>query len=258
MSRWLHRVFRDGTRRMPYQVFLPTGPGAATPPPIVLFLHGSGERGTDGRAPTRVGLGPVLRARPADFPFVAVFPQAPPQAYWSGQPLADAFTILETVAGELGADRGRTYLLGVSMGGFGAWQLAALHPRRFAALVPVCAGLRSPPGQPRLPPVELPGEHADPFAGLAAALRHLPTWIFHGSDDPVLPVENGRGMARALAALAAPVRYTELAHGGHNVWDAAFHLPALWEWLLAQRCAPAAPPDPEGRRRAPGASESGA
>src|SRR5690606_20593485 len=126
-----------------YQVFVPAR--AATPgkAPVVLFLHGSGERGDDNRSQLEVGLGPRVRAEAARFPAIVVFPQAPEGAEWNQ--LAEVVTAqLEAATREFGGDPDRTYLTGLSMGGYGAWDLALRQPGRFAALVPVCGGLLPP------------------------------------------------------------------------------------------------------------------
>ncbi len=230
-----------GGHSMRYQVYVPPGYDAKQRWPVVLFLHGSGERGSDGVAPTRAGLGPAIHAHDDWFPLLAVFPQAPADGYWSGQTVEDALGVLTAVEREYAVDPEREYLVGMSMGGYGTWQLAVNHPRRFAALVPVCAGVLSPPSEPDIPAVQLAAgsaSGADLYAGIAAAVSPTPVWIFHGTEDPVVPVENARRMAAALRQLGGEVRFTELPYVGHDAWDPAFNSPDLWSWLLAQRRKP--------------------
>lgn len=222
-----------GGLTLPYQLFVPRhAPGASLP--VVLFLHGSGERGTDGEAQLRVGLAPVVRAQMESFPAIVVFPQAPRDAVWAGLPARAAMAALDTVAGEWGADPRRVYLTGLSMGGFGTWQLALEHPDRFAALIPVCGGVEPLAQLPAIRVDGIPHDAAGPHDYVAARTAATPTWIFHGSADTAVPVAESRAMARALRALGAPVRYTEYAGVGHNSWDAAYGTPELWEWLFAQ------------------------
>ena len=218
-----------------YRVFVPAR--AATSDegrlPVILFLHGSGERGSDGGKPTLVGLGPHVRDHASDFPAIVVFPQAPEGSEW--RDAADvAMAALDAATREFGGDPGRTWLTGLSMGGYGAWELALANPGRFAAVVPVCGGITAPAHRPGLFVAAVAGED-DPFAAAAARLKDTPIWIFHGArDDLVLP-EQSRRMAAALeAAGAADARYTEFPDANHNSWDPAYATPELWQWLLAQ------------------------
>ncbi|HEX2569314.1 MAG TPA: prolyl oligopeptidase family serine peptidase [Polyangia bacterium] len=211
----------------------------------MLFLHGSGERGDDGALQTTVGLGPLLRARPEVFPGVVVLPQCPPHAIWADEVAELALAALEEALTEYGGDRRRVYLAGMSMGGFGTWYLALRAPGMFAALVPIC-GFTSTrligtgrPGPGRdLPDVPVPGlEGGESVRHAAVALRvgKVPVWLFHGADDPLVPVSESRGMAAALRAGGGEVRYTEYAGVEHNSWDRALAEPELWPWILAAK-----------------------
>lgn len=218
-----------------YQVFVPARAAGGSKPPVILFLHGTGERGSDGDKQVQVGLGPHVRAHPADFPALVVFPQAPDDQDWKGGTAALALAELERATEEFNGDRDRTYLTGLSMGGYGTWELALMEPRRFAALVPVCGALL-PPREERLNLFVAPlaGE-ADPYATLARRLRHLPMWIFHGAKDDLVPPDDDRRTVAALQAAGADVRYTELPDVAHNAWDPAYATPELWKWLFSQR-----------------------
>ena len=221
-----------------YQVFVPSPAVAGARPPIVLFLHGSGERGEDGAKQVGAGLGPAVRARAADFPAIVVFPQAPDGSEWSDHP-ALALATLDAAVDEFGGDPARVYLTGMSMGGYGTWDLAVRHPDRFAALVPVCGGVTAPGDRrPTLRVTAVDGAD-DPFAAVAAKVRDIPTWIFHGArDDLVLPEQSRRMHAALQAADAREVRYTEWPDANHNSWDVTYADPAMWDWLLAQRRSP--------------------
>jgi predicted peptidase len=225
-------VVADGVR-MKYQLFVPRASGER--PPIVLSLHGSGERGDDGEAQLRVGLGPAVRAAMDTFPAIVVFPQAPNGAAWTGATAHAAMAALEAAAAELGADPRRTYLTGISMGGFGTWQLALEHPERFAALVPICGGLRPVTRHPEIRVCGPAPDEVAEHAYVAARTAAIPSWLFHGADDRQVPPEESRAMVRALESVGAPVRYTEYPGVGHNSWDLAYATPELWSWLFAQR-----------------------
>lgn len=225
------RVRRNG-RSVAYRVFAPRRRDA-TLVPVVMFLHGSGERGDDNVAQTRSGLGPQL-ARMPDFPAIAVFPQAPLERNWSGDVAADAMAALENATREFGGDAARTCLTGMSRGGYGVWELALLHPARFAALVPVCGGIENPPNYDDLFVAPLRGA-ADPYAELARRLHTVPAWLFHGARDDLVPPDNSRRIVAALRAAGGTPRYTEFPDANHNSWDPAYAMPELWAWVFAQR-----------------------
>jgi predicted peptidase len=218
-----------------YQVFVPRRRARQARPPVILYLHGAGERGTDGQLQTMVGLGPVVKARAESFPTIVIFPQAPPDSVWSGAPARAAMQALEAALTEFGGDPTRTYLTGLSMGGYGTWDLALEHAGRFAALVPICGGLRALHAFPNIRVTQIPPDAADPYAPAAARLATVPIWLFHGEADRTVPVEESRHMAEALRRAGAPVRYTEYPGVGHNSWESAYNDPELWRWLFAQR-----------------------
>jgi len=218
-----------------YQVFVPARTAVQGKAPVILFLHGSGERGDDNQRQVAVGLGPHVRAHADDFPAIVVFPQAPEDSEWNQ--VADvAFAQFDAATREFGGDPDRTYLTGLSMGGYGTWDYALRQSYRFAALVPVCGGLVHP-RRPSMAVAGLEGE-ADPYAAAAQRLRGIPVWIFHGAKDDAVPVEYSRRMDAALrTAGARDARYTEFPDANHNSWDPAYANPELWTWLFAQRQA---------------------
>lgn len=218
-----------------YQVFVPSRL-ADGKTPVILFLHGSGERGSDGQKQLEAGLGPYLQAHSKDFPAIVVFPQSPEDRSWDGDVAQMAFAALDAAVGEFGGDPTRIYLTGMSRGGYGTYELAILQPQRFAALVPVCGGVTPPGTRPDLDDLEVAGvaSHADPFADAAQQLRHIPTWMFHGAKDDVVPPAQSRRMYAAMKAVGADVRYTEFPDASHNAWDPAYQSPELWTWLFAQ------------------------
>ena len=216
-----------------YQVFVPSQAAGGRQPPVILFLHGSGERGKDGDKPVAVGLGPYVRAHLHDFPAIVVFPQAPAESEWSGAGTSIALNALDAATRDFHGDVARTYLTGLSMGGYGVWELALRQPRRFAALVPISGAIRPPDDERALFVTRLAGQ-ADPYAALASQLHAIPAWIFHGAKDDVVPPEDDRRTAAALKTAGGNVRYTELPAANHNAWDPAYAMPELWGWLFAQ------------------------
>jgi predicted peptidase len=236
LTGFLQRSVRIGDATHPYKVYVPPGFDAGRPWPVILFLHGSGEAGTDGVRQTEVGLGRVLRADPRRFPALVVFPQAPHGQVWLGDLARAATTALEQTMTEFHGDPERIYLAGLSMGAYGAWVLAFESPERYAAIVSVAGGIVPPAGRrarlAHLPPTL---QADDPYAATAARVKGIPAWLFHGSDDPTVPVTESRQIVAALQKAGAAPRYTEYEGVVHNSWDRAFAEPELPTWLLAQR-----------------------
>lgn len=220
-----------------YQVFVPrTAAASRGDLPVVLFLHGSGERGRDGRRQTQAGLGPYLRQHASTFPALVVLPQTPDGQEWSGDNNRIALAALDDAIAEFGADPRRQYLTGMSMGGYGSWNIALAEPTRFAALVPVC-GAVLPPRQSRLDlQVDAVAGQTNPYTAIAQRLRNVPIWMFHGGLDDLVPPDDDRKLHAAFQQVGAKdVRYTEYPEGNHNAWDATYADAAMWAWLWAQR-----------------------
>ena len=235
---FLDRTIRlDGATHR-YQVYVPAEYSKSKRWPVILFLHGSGERGADGRLQTEVGLGTALRRTSDRYPAIVVFPQAPADDRWPGPASRLALATLDQTAKEFRTDPDRTYLAGISMGGNGAWYLAYRFPERFAATIVVCGWFVPRAQQPTREPV-VPPSDGDPDSALAARLAMHPIWIFHGDSDPVIPPDDARRIAARLAKLGPGVRFTELKDTGHDAWDPAFANPELQTWLFAQVRTPA-------------------
>lgn len=207
------------------QIWVPASYDASRKWPAILFLHGSGERGSDGVKQTTVGLGRALSEGKVDAQAIVIFPQCPAEQRWVSAPQI-AIAALDAAECEFSIDKRRVALTGMSMGGAGAWLLAANYPTRWSALAPVCGYVHHPPKLP-----ELGDASAATFDEFAKQLPRIPIWIFHGSEDPVVPVEESREMARALGPHAG---YTEFAHTGHNAWDPAYTETHLVQWLIQQ------------------------
>lgn len=233
---FLERSVRVGAASHPYKVYVPPGFDARRSWPVILFLHGAGEAGTDGVQQTEVGLGRVLRTDPDRFPAVVVFPQAPRGQVWLGDMARVATTALEQTIAEFRGDPARIYLAGLSLGAFGSWVLAFEDPERYAAIVSVAGGI-IPPAFRRARLSQLPPALSadDPYAATAARVKHIPAWLFHGADDPTVPVTESRRIVAALKQVGASPRYTEYEGVPHNSWDRAFAEPDLAKWLFAQR-----------------------
>jgi predicted peptidase len=218
---FLDRVFKDADgAEYKYVLFVPHDYKGDKPYPLVLFLHGAGECGTDGHKQVAVGLGPAIKKREQRFPFLVVFPQAlKPAEGVKSTWHADApdgkraLAILAEVQKEYRCDPKRVYLTGLSMGGFGTWDLAVHFPERWAALAPVCGG-------------------GDP--GQAAKIKDIPCWCFHGDADPVVPVWLSREMIEALRQAGGHPKYTEYPKVGHDSWTRAYGTAELYDWLLMQ------------------------
>jgi predicted peptidase len=205
---------KDGDSK--YVVFVPHSYTAEKAVPLILFLHGAGERGDDGEAPVRQGIangGIKFKANEKTFPFLVVFPQCKAKGTWkAGGPDADrALAILEDVQKAYKIDDKRLYLTGLSLGGSGTWSLAAAHPTKWAAIAPICGG----------------GDLSS-----ADKIKNLPCWCFCGDQDGAKLVENNRSMIKALKAAGGTPRYSEFPFVGHNSWDCAYVTPELYTWFL--------------------------
>jgi predicted peptidase len=203
---------------MRYLVYLPKDydPKGGRRWPLMLFLHGAGERGTNIQNVAIHGpLSLVKKGR--EFPFIIVAPQCPEGQLWENGPL---LKLLERVSKQFAVDTNRVYLTGLSMGGYGTWNLGVAHPDLFAAMVPICGG----------------GETIDVLLAegeRAGALKKLPVWAFHGAKDTVVPPEESERMVRALKKLGCrEVKLTIYPEANHNSWTETYNNPELYEWLL--------------------------
>ncbi len=228
---FLNRTIRTDDLTLIYQVYLPRNFTMAKEWPVILFLHGAGERGTDGLRQTQVGLGTTVRWNSSWFPSLVVFPQAPPGGSWSGPVGQAALAALDHIVEEFRGDPNRLYAAGISMGGYGAVELAIQYPDRFAALVPVCGGLAVPP---EIPSRRVAGRLSGTYTAAVQRLAGIPIWLFHGAADDIVPVTESRRLYAALQRVGADVQYTEYPGVGHNSWDPAFGEREMWTWLFKQ------------------------
>jgi acetyl esterase/lipase len=214
--------------------------------PILLFLHGRGERGAEGLWQTQIGLPQAVRDHPERWPFVIVMPQCPLGSYWTDPDmLALAMTALDRESEEFRGDPQRTYLTGLSMGGYGAWELARLHPRRWAAVAIAAGGpFWSYAPERWQQSATLPAEYAH-------ALGRTPVWLFQGSDDPVVAPRQSELMFEALKAAGGRARLWIYQGLKHDCWTRAYDEPELPRWLLAHRAEAPLAAKPNGSPEPP-------
>jgi predicted peptidase len=221
-----------------YQVFLPEDWTPHQKWPIILALHGAGERGNDGVLQTDVGIGGAIRSRRSEFRAIVVMPQCRTGQWWALSPMDDlAMSALQQAMKEFHGDPQRTYLTGLSMGGYGAWHLAQKYPGRFAALVVICGGIRPPaPALSAIPQLAkmTPPDSPQSYADAAARVGKTPVWIFHGASDSIVPVIESQRMNEAMKQIGAEVHYTEYPGVGHASWDRAYDDPKLFQWLFSK------------------------
>ena len=203
--------------RLPYLLSLPPGHGedARRRWPLILFLHGAGERGDDLALVRKHGIPRVVEQRP-ELPFVALSPQCPCEETWFTE-LDAVLALLDEVVARHAVDTDRLYLTGLSMGGYGAWYLATLFPDRFAAMAPVCGG----------------GDWFFGFPGRVRVLKHLPVWAFHGAKDPIVPLEESAELVKTLQECGGSVRFTVYPDAGHDSWTETYDNEELYAWFLS-------------------------
>ena len=221
-----------GTETYRYKVFVPANYNTTTTVPVILALHSSGDRGSDNLVQTQTGVGRIVRAAPATFPAIVVFPQAPVgdvnQSHYAFVIIAQIALDL-TLAAYKKADLDRVYLTGHSFGGITAFDIAYFNPTKFAAFVPISANIC----------VECitgsaTSTNAQASAIVAARLKRLPTWQFQGELDTNVPTGQVRQIRDAFVAVGATYTYTELQGSGHYIWDGIYDGPDVWTWLWAQ------------------------
>jgi predicted peptidase len=196
--------------RMTYLLALPKDYDKQEKWPLLLFLHGSGERGTDLNLVKKHGP-PKLIAAGKEFPFIVVSPQCPAEMQWEPTELV---ALLDDLAKRYKVDPDRVCVTGLSMGGFGTWRLANYAPERFAAIAPVCGG----------------GE-----IYWAKRIAPIPVWAFHGAKDEPVPLARSQSMIDALVKEKATPKLTVYPEAGHDSWTETYNNPEFYEWLLERR-----------------------
>jgi predicted peptidase len=222
-------LFTSKKGTLPYRFLKPVNPGVKETFPLIIFLHGAGERGDDNEAQlkhvTDLFLNSNYRGK---YPCYVITPQCPEKQWWANyqgkgklspeptSPTALVIELIEKILKEFPIDQSRIYITGVSMGGFGTWDLIARFPDKFAAAVPICGG----------------GDEST-----AAKIKHIPVWAFHGSKDDVVSPDHSRSMIRALQKEGGKPGYTEYPDIGHASWIQAYQEPHLLPWLFKQKLA---------------------
>jgi predicted peptidase len=200
-----------GRARLKYLLHLPREYSARPDVgwPLILYLHGVGERGAYLEKVKADGIPRIIENKP-DFPFIVVSPQCPDDTLWWDHH-ETLKGLLEEIVATYSVDAERMYLTGKSMGGFGTWSLAMTYPDLFAAIAPICGG----------------GVPED-----VRRLGRLPVWAFHGADDPFVPVEQGQRMVDALRGSGGDVKFTIYPGVGHDAWTRTYENPDLFRWFL--------------------------
>lgn len=196
-----------------YLLYLPDDYASAAQErfPLLLFLHGGGEGGADLEKVKQHGP-PKLIEDGESFPMLVVSPQNPSLTqFWDDQKL---IRLLDEIEGSHRVDPNRVYLSGLSRGGYGAWRLAIQNPDRFAALIPISGGGPLP---------------------YVNKIKAVPTWVFHGGQDPVIPLSESERMVDALREAGGNVQLTVYPESGHDAWTQTYSNPEVFEWLLAQK-----------------------
>jgi predicted peptidase len=211
----------QGIQEVPvnYLLYLPAGYGREPGKewPLILFLHGRGERGDDLALLKRHPL-PEMLARQADFPFIVVSPQLSLDQLWWSAMIDPLNTLLDQVVARYAVDSRRIYLTGLSMGGFGTWEFALRYPERFAAIVPIAGGWQ---------------EYSLQAPQNICALKNVPTWVFYGAQDTIVNPMQSQVLVAALQACGGEVRSTVYPDADHEgSWRRAYADPQLYAWLL--------------------------
>ena len=205
-----------GKERINYLLYLPKGYRQSKKAwPLILFLHGAGERGTHIDKVAKHGPPKIVRDGTMDLPFIIVSPQCPPGKWWSDkEQLKNLSALLDAIEKKYRVDKKQVYLTGLSMGGYGTWYLAAAAPERFAAIAPICGG----------------GNPHD-----AEKLASLPIWVFHGTHDQVVPLAQSERMVEAVKNQGGKPKFTVYPEAGHDSWSASYNNSELYRWFLSQQ-----------------------
>jgi len=223
-------VFQNAEgEKLNYRLYVPAHLPEGKKVPLVLFLHGAGERGDDNVAQLKHGVTDIIRFTQTNGPAILIVPQCPNgrkwvEVDWSAAShtmpptpsisMKLALQLLREKMAKLPVDPARVYVTGVSMGGYGTWDAIEREPDLFAAAIPVCGG----------------GD-----ATRAESIKRVPIWTFHGDKDGAVPVGRSRDMVKALKACGGNIQYREYAGAGHDVWTPTYADPSVLAWLFEQK-----------------------
>ena len=202
----------DGDKK--YVVFTPFNYSPTKRMPLLVFLNGYGESGRDNLKHLSVGLGPALKDRASDFPFVVLFVQTPGKWSANGEETRTLLAAMDRTISEYNLDPTRVVLTGMSTGGEGVWRVGAAHQQRFAALVPVCGWSAS---------------------DTVDQLTNIPIWAFHCSGDPLIFSGNTSSMVSAINKKGGKAKYTSYGALAHDAWTRTYSDPDVYAWMLQQR-----------------------
>ena len=196
-----------------YLLFLPDSYGQTQERwPLIMFLHGAGERGDDLEKVKKHGP-PKIVENQKDFPFIVVSPQCPTGDWWTDK-VEVLINLLDDIVARYKVDKQRIYLTGLSMGGYGTWSLASVHPERFAAIAPICGG----------------GKRF-----MAMRLKDIPVWVFHGAKDKTVPLKESEEMVNAIRNRGGNAKFTIYPDAGHDSWTETYNNQKLYDWFLEHR-----------------------
>ena len=202
-------------RTYPYAAYVPRDYDASKPWPLIVFLNGSGECGTDGQRQLTQGLLPAILNKPQEWPFVVLFPQKPDQKSAWEDHSAYVLAIIDAAKQTYNIDASRVYLTGLSQGGHGTWAIGSMYPDRFAALAPICGY-----GKPD---------------EIGPKLKSMPIWAFHGAMDKVVLPEQSQKLVDAAKAAGGNVTLTLYPGVDHGSWDRAYREENLGRWFLTHQ-----------------------
>jgi predicted peptidase len=201
---------REVVMELDYLLYLPNDYNAEKAWPLIVFLHGAGERGNDLNKVKIHGPSKLVE-QGKDFPFIIVSPQCPEGKWWPNR-VEHVMALIEEISDDYSVDKNRIYLTGLSMGGFGTWTIASTYPERFAAIAPICGG-----GQPYL----------------GWNLKSMPVWAFHGAKDQLVPLKRSQEMVDAVNKAGGSAKLTVYPEAGHDSWTETYNNDKLYEWFLS-------------------------
>ncbi len=212
-------VFEPGTQThqsfkaeagLDYLLYLPENydPGKEGGFPTILFLHGAGERGDS--LDVLTAWGPPRIAQEKGLPFIVISPQCPTNEWWTSM-LSPLKGVLDEAISVYNIDTTRIYLTGLSMGGYGTFAFSQVHPEYFAAVAPICGG-----GTP----------------SMLNFYTQPPTWVFHGDEDKIVPIESSQIMVDAMKAAGGEVKFTIYEGVDHYSFERAYNESGLFDWFL--------------------------
>lgn len=216
-STFISRKGEISGKKFRYRVYIPPVLIPAERPPVMLYLHGAGNRGDDNESQLN-GLAEVVERNREKFNFIVVIPQCPVDRFWDEQMINHAVKALDDTVTEFHGDGNRLYLAGFLLGGYGVWSTAAMYPEKFAAIVPMSGRVLPRPAEMKdvAPILAELARSSGPYKAFAKRLSNVAVWTFHGGADNVVVPDNSRRITDALErAGSTKIRYSEIPNAGH-------------------------------------------